>query len=211
MNPTAALTLAASLAFSALASAQPTTQPTTQPDLGSVQVQPGAAGHPIQSPVETYIHYTEFARKADAKAMLNYYKFDNEGEKKVAEQLIAADITLARLAQATFSKFGEAAMVKEQQAIGDARPEGMTSKVVTAEGIAIANLSDVAGNPVVSMISSDRRWKIFLSPLIKFWETPDKLLAEVNRQKSKAEQLTENLNAGKYKTIEDLLAAINAK
>lgn len=176
----------------------PSTAPATRPGL------------PELSPVVWYSRYIDLAHKGEREAMLAFFHVENDSERLVADAVIGTDLALARLARTTFERFGEAAVAKQQEAIGDARVDGMTSKHVSLADVELCDLIDAKGNPVASMIAKDGKWKIYVSPAIKFWGGADKLAEAVRGAGVKATRFAEEVAAGKYASADDLIKAIRA-
>lgn len=167
-----------------------------------------SAVRPKLGPVEAYAEYNRIARSGDLKAMSEFYFCETEEEARGAKAIMEADVALARLAAATYEKFGQQARDRVQDAIGDARIEGMTAGIVTGNGLEVANLADARGTPVTTLILHDGKWRVFMAPAVKFWGGAEKLAEGAAPTKRRAEAVLAQLNEGRLKTADEVVAAV---
>jgi hypothetical protein len=178
--------------------------PATMPSDAAPATAPSTLGHPT---LDAYAAYSGLALEGNGQKMLDMYLLRTNEEGRAAVAVVKADLAAARLAAATFARFGRDGMVAEQRAFGDARPEWLSVKLDPNGQVAV--LVDDHNNPVTTMQLHEGKWWFVVTPFIERLGGPDKLAAAAGQQERRANELRAQITAGRFKTPDELITAIS--
>lgn len=163
------------------------------------------------SPRATALAMNEAMRAYDEKAMAALQHTTNDDQKRYARASAAADAHVARLLAAAEEKFGKAAVAKVQEAISDISDEDIAAAEEKIDGIK-ATLTGKADKFTFFYVLVDNQWKTDLPTIFAAAPFPVQLrIDDAYRRGNWAKVAAQDVSAGSYKSLDDLLAAIKKR
>lgn len=151
--------------------------------------------------------YNDAMMALDEKPMAELQYTTNEGQERISAAMIQNDLAVARLKLAAQEKFAGEAGKRVGKAIGDISNDDLAHARVDFKGN-MARISGIGGDGIV-MIKDKDAWKFDLSGLGELDEQQiQRQIANHRARAARTDALTEEIKAGKYESIEELVAEI---
>lgn len=163
------------------------------------------------SPRATAFAMNEAMRAFDEKAMVALQHTANDDQKRYARASAASDAHVARLLAAVEEKFGKPAVAKVQDAIHDISDADLAAAEEKIDGIK-ATLTGAADKFTFHYVLVDGNWKIDLPTTFKDLQLPMQfMIDDAYRRGNWAKVAAQDVSAGSYKSLDELLAAIEKR
>ena len=186
----ACLCLLVASAVAGARQAAPSTSPATLPGAG-------------ETPAQGLKAYNAAIRAQDSDAMLSRIYVASANEDRLAKAMVRTDVCMGRLLKATREKFGDAGLKKMAAAVGDANDQDIDASPVTIDGDHAVIKLPVGG---YSMVRDGGQWKIDASALLlESREPPAEAADRVAQLGSRAQVLADAIDAGKFKSVDDVI------
>ncbi|MCS7034637.1 MAG: hypothetical protein NZ561_11700 [Phycisphaerae bacterium] len=174
-------------------------EPATQPE-----VEPN-------SPRETALAMNRAMRALDEKAMIDLMHAATPEQKAYARAVAQSDAYVARLLAAVAERFGPAAVPTVQEAIQDISDDDIRAAEEIRDG-SRARLVGKDGRFVFHYLLKDGSWKIDLAAAFEGMQVPISLVtADTYRRGNWAKVVAQDVAAGRYRSLEQLLDDIHER
>jgi hypothetical protein len=185
---------------------QPATAPAQAPATAPAS-EPAAATAHVASEVKAALKaYNAAMRAGDIDGMLALAHTTNEDEARFAKAIARADAHVAKLLSAAHERFGADARAKVGDAIDDADDDDIDAATVLAEGDRAAIAFQSGGS--APMVRIDGTWKVNSGRFLQELGPVDDAIDSFNRRGNFAKVVAQDVAAGKYKTLDELLERI---
>lgn len=163
-----------------------------------------AATDDAQAVLAAFRAYNDAMMRLDEQGMSGHNHVVTERDRRFSDAMVSVDLAIARLKLAAQERFGDDSASLVGKAAGDLSNDDLATATPVIEGDRATILS-------VAMIKVDGAWKFDLGINDAPDEQVNAAIASLNTRASRAKALLEDLNAGKFKTLQDLLAAIRQR
>ncbi|MCS7033956.1 MAG: hypothetical protein NZ561_08165 [Phycisphaerae bacterium] len=157
--------------------------------------------------LEVFRNYNNAMMRLDEQGMDRNNHITTGRERKFANAALETDMIVARLKLAAKERFGEDAAPQVGRALGDIGNEDLADAEVQIMGNRAA-VRPAGASAARVMIKVNDVWKFDLNLGRATDEQVDQAIEQMRQRNLRTAALLDDLNAGKFQTLEELLAAI---
>jgi hypothetical protein len=164
---------------------------------------------PAQSPKEMLKGYNAAMRAGDADTIAKLHHASGDAQERVAAAMAKAEVQVGALLVAAREKFGADGLAKVGKAIGDLSDSDIDSSEVTIMGDRAVMRFPSGG--AQEFVLASGQWKIPVSALMRGSPSAEPVIDSISRRGNFAKVLTQDINSGQVKTLEDVLQRIDRR